>query len=254
MKKKYYVVVKGRTPGVYTKWFGTGQAEEQVKEFPDPIYKGFYTHEEALNWLAGFSPDTLQTYAPNLLEYLQETPRSATLAESVTDLLQAGKVVIFTDGGADTGTGLGGYGVVLKYKEHVKELSGGFSRTTSNRMELMACIQGLRALKRRSDVVIFSDSRYVVDSMSKGRALRWQAQGWMRNDKERAKNADLWAQLLELCAQHNVEFRWVKGHNSTPENERCDRLARAAMQKSNLPHDDRGKPNILAPLFTSQDS
>ena len=156
-------------------------------------------------------------------------------------------------GSADAVTSVGGYGVVLKYKGRTKELSAGFAGTTSNRMEMMACIEGLRALKRRSDVVIFSDSRYVVDSMSKGRAQRWRARGWMRNDEERARNADLWAQLLELCAQHNVEFRWVKGHNNTAENERCDRLARARMRGSDLPLDSRGEPEASAPLFTTQD-
>ncbi|MCX7839480.1 MAG: ribonuclease HI, partial [Anaerolineae bacterium] len=133
--------------------------------------------------------------------------------------------------------GSGGYGVVLRYREHKKELSGGFRLTTNNRMEILACIEGLRALKRKSDVVIFSDSQYVVNSIAKGWAQKWKANNWMRNNKEKAENADLWEQLLELCSYHNVEFRWVRSHNDNPDNERCDQLAREAAEREDLPAD-----------------
>jgi len=210
-----------------------------VEGFPEAVYKGFYTREEAINWLKEFSPEALRKFAPNLVEYIdEESDSSPTLAETSTELLKSGKVVMFTDGSANPHTGAGGYGVVLKYKEKVKELSGGFRKTTNNRMEIIACIEGLRALKKRSEVVVFSDSQYVVNSISKGWARKWRAQNWMRNDKERAENADLWAQLLELCDQHDVEFRWVKSHNGTKENERCDQLALEAAQKRNLPADE----------------
>jgi ribonuclease HI len=193
-----------------------------------------------------------------LIEYLnEETDSSPTLAETITKLLKLEKVVIFTDGSTNANSGVGGYGIILKYKERVKELSGGFRKTTNNRMEIVACIEGLRALKQKSEVVIFSDSQYVVNSISKGWARKWQAQGWMRNDKERAENSDLWAQLLDLCNQHNVEFQWVKGHNGTKENERCDQLAMEATQKKNLPADvgfENGKPENPAPLFSAIES
>jgi ribonuclease HI len=254
-KKQYYVVVSGQKPGIYSKWFGAGEAAEQVEGFPEAVYKGFYTREEALNWIREFSPETLLKLAPDLVEYLDEkVDSSPTLSEQIADLLKSEKVVVFTDGSANADSGAGGYGVILKYRESVKELSGGFRKTTNNRMEIMACIEGLRALKKKSDVVIFSDSQYVVNSISKGWAKKWQAQNWMRNDKESAENPDLWAQLLELCNQHNVEFQWVKGHNGTRENERCDRLALAAAQKRNLPADEgfeNPKPANPAPLFSA---
>lgn len=238
-KKQYYVVVNGYEPGIYSRWFGVGEAAEQVENFPEAIFKGFYTREEAINWLKEFSIETLQQFAPNLMEYLdEETDSSPTLAATVAELLKSEKVVIFTDGSANPKTGTGGYGIILKYKGHVKKLSGGFRKTTSNRMEIVACIEGLRALKQKSSVVIFSNSLYVVNSISKGWARKWQVQGWMRNDRERAENSDLWVILLALCDHHHVEFRWVKGHNSTKENERCDQLAMEASQKRNLPVDE----------------
>jgi len=238
-KKSIYVVINGRKPGIYSKWFGVGETAEQVEGFPEAIYKGFYTREEAINWLKEFPLETLLKLAPNLVEYLDErTDTSPTLAETIDELLKSEKVVIFTDGSTNPNTGAGGYGVILKYKDKVKELSGGFRKTTNNRMEIIACIEGLRALKKKSDVIVFSDSQYVVNSISKGWVKKWQAQNWMRNDKEKAENTDLWAQLLELCNQHNVEFRWVKGHNGTKENERCDQLALEATQKRNLPADE----------------
>jgi ribonuclease HI len=125
----------------------------------------------------------------------------------------------------------------LRCKEHRKELSGGFRRTTNNRMELLACIEGLRALKRRCTVVLYSDSKYVVNGMSKGWAERWQARGWELSNGQDVKNADLWQQLVELCQQHDVEFRWVRGHSGNQDNERCDQLAMAAAQGKDLATD-----------------
>jgi len=256
-KKSIYVVINGRKPGIYSKWFGAGETAEQVEGFPDAIYKGFFTREEAVNWLKEFSPETLLKFAPNLIEYLDEKDNSSpTLAETIVELLNSEKVVMFTDGCTNANSKAGGYGVVLKYKGSVKEIAGGFRETTNNRMEIMACIAGLQTLKKKSDVVIFSDSQYVVNGISKGWAKKWKAQNWMRNDKERAENPDLWAQLLELCNQHSVEFRWVKGHNGTKENERCDQLAREAARKGNLPADEaleNPKPLNHASLFSGME-
>ncbi|HEX6293055.1 MAG TPA: ribonuclease HI [Herpetosiphonaceae bacterium] len=148
------------------------------------------------------------------------------------------QVTIFTDGACIGNPGPGGYGVVLKFGEHTKELSGGFRLTSNNRMELIAVIAGLRALKERCVVAVFSDSEYVVEAMTKGWPARWRANGWMRTKKDRAVNPDLWQQLLELVAQHQVTFTWVKGHAGHPENERCDQLAFAAAQRPDLPMDD----------------
>ena len=146
-------------------------------------------------------------------------------------------VEIFTDGACKGNPGPGGYGVVLISGEREKELSGGFQKTTNNRMELLACIEGLRSLKRPSRVVLTSDSKYVVNSMVKGWAKKWRSKGWKLSPSKSAKNTDLWAQLLELSELHTVDFKWVKGHNDHPENERCDELAVAASQRKDLPPD-----------------
>lgn len=147
-------------------------------------------------------------------------------------------VVIYTDGACSGNPGPGGYGVVLLFNEHRKELSGGFRRTTNNRMELLGAIEGLRALKDRCSVKLHTDSQYVVNAIEKGWAAKWKANGWMRNKKDKAINPDLWEQLLTLCQQHKVEFIWVRGHNGDRENERCDVLAVAAAQQRNLPADE----------------
>lgn len=148
------------------------------------------------------------------------------------------QVVIYTDGACSGNPGPGGYGAVLLYGAHRKELAGGFRRTTNNRMELMAAIVALRALKGRCQVRLHTDSQYIVQAIEQGWAVRWQKNGWMRNKKEKAVNPDLWTQLLELCRQHEVEFIWVRGHAGNLENERCDQLAVQAAQGANLPTDD----------------
>ena len=152
-------------------------------------------------------------------------------------------VTIYTDGACIGNPGPGGYGAVLLSSEHRKELSGGFANTTNNRMEILAAVVGLESLKKPSAVTIYSDSRYLVDAIEKGWALKWQANGWMRNKKERAVNPDLWERLLDLTKQHDVAFRWVRGHAGNKENERCDKLAVAAAKGRNLPADSGYKSN-----------
>ena len=147
-------------------------------------------------------------------------------------------VTVYTDGACSGNPGPGGYGVVLLYQDHRRELSGGFRKTTNNRMEIMAAIVGLEALKEKCRVTLHSDSAYLVKAMSEGWAERWQANGWMRNKRKRALNPDLWGRLLQLCEYHEVEFIWVKGHAVSSENARCDELAMQAARQSNLPSDD----------------
>ncbi|WP_371260773.1 ribonuclease HI [Myxosarcina sp. GI1] len=147
------------------------------------------------------------------------------------------RVIIYTDGACTGNPGAGGYGAVLIYGEHRKEIAGGYRLTTNNRMEMMAAIAALKALKNQCTVTLHSDSKYIVDAVNKGWAKRWQANGWKRNKKEAAKNPDLWQELLNLCQKHQVEFVWVKGHAGIAENERCDALAVAAAQQPNLPPD-----------------
>ncbi len=141
------------------------------------------------------------------------------------------KVQIYTDGACSGNPGPGGYGVVLIYNATKKELSGGEANTTNNRMELMAVIEGLRALNKPCDVTLYSDSKYVVDMVEGGYLKRWKQNHWMRNKKDPVKNVDLWEQVLALLQTHTVKMIWVKGHAENPWNNRCDELAVAAAAK-----------------------
>jgi len=143
-------------------------------------------------------------------------------------------VTIYTDGGCLGNPGPGGYGVVLRCGRHEKCLSGGFARTTNNRMEIMAAIVGLETLKDPCRVALHSDSKYLVDAMTQAWVHRWRANGWRRNKKDRAVNVDLWQRLLAVCARHEVAFKWVKGHAGHRDNEACDRLANAAAAREDL--------------------
>ncbi len=139
-------------------------------------------------------------------------------------------VKIFTDGAAKGNPGPGGYGVILQYGAHRKELSQGYRLTTNNRMELLAVCVALEALTRTGlDVAIYSDSKYVVDAVEK----RWVF-GWERTGFKKKKNPDLWMRFLQVYRKHNVRFHWVKGHAGHPENERCDELAVMAAESGNL--------------------
>lgn len=148
------------------------------------------------------------------------------------------KVTIYTDGACSGNPGPGGYGAVLRYGGHSRELNGGFRRTTNNRMELLAVIKSLEALKTPCKATIYSDSRYIVDAVNKGWARRWKANGWRRNKKEKAVNPDLWDRLLALLDVHDTEFRWVKGHAGNEGNERADALAVAASNSDCLTVDE----------------
>lgn len=147
------------------------------------------------------------------------------------------KLDIYTDGACSGNPGAGGYGVVMLYKGARKELSQGYKTTTNNRMEVLAVIKGLEALKEPCEVTLYSDSKYVVDSITKGWVYNWKKKNWIKSDKKKALNVDLWERLLVLLEKHNVEFVWVKGHAENVENERCDELARAAIAGGNLIED-----------------
>lgn len=139
--------------------------------------------------------------------------------------MQKPKINIYTDGACSGNPGPGGYGAVLEYNGKIKELCGGEKMTTNNKMEITAVIKALEALKKPCDVMLFTDSKYVVDSIQKGWVYKWRDNGWMRTKKDKALNSELWQRLLELLEVHNVEFNWVKGHAGHPQNERCDYLA-----------------------------
>jgi len=140
-------------------------------------------------------------------------------------------VTLYTDGACSGNPGPGGWGAILIFGEHKRELSGGERQTTNNRMELTAVIRGLEALKEPCIVELWSDSKYVIDALEKGWARGWQRRGWVKADKKPALNPDLWERLLELCQVHKVNLHWVKGHADDPYNERCDQLAVGEWQK-----------------------
>lgn len=135
------------------------------------------------------------------------------------------QIEIFTDGACSGNPGPGGWGAILRYKQHEKELSGGEASTTNNRMELTALIRALEQLKEPCEITLCSDSKYVIDGLQKGWAKSWRARGWIKSDKSPAQNPDLWGQLLDLCEGHQFHYLWVHGHRGHPENERCDQLA-----------------------------
>jgi ribonuclease HI len=137
-------------------------------------------------------------------------------------------VEIFCDGACSGNPGPGGYGAIMRYGGHVKELSGGAKDTTNNRMEMTAAIEGLRQLTRPCQVVITTDSQYLVKGMTEWIA-GWQRKGWLNSKKEPVVNKDLWVQLLDLTKAHTVQWKWVRGHDGHAENERCDQLAREAI-------------------------
>ncbi len=149
------------------------------------------------------------------------------------------EVIIYTDGACSGNPGAGGYGAVLLYGDKRKELSQGYRMTTNNRMEVLAVIKALEILKGQCSVTLYSDSKYVVDAIEKGWAKKWKTNGWKRNQKELASNIDLWERLLHLLEKHHVVFHWVKGHADNIENERCDFLARKAIEYGNLLEDEK---------------
>ena len=134
-------------------------------------------------------------------------------------------VTLYTDGACSGNPGPGGWGAILEYMGHQRELSGGEAKTTNNRMELTAVIEGLKALKEPCVVELYSDSKYVIDALQKGWAVGWRKRGWVKSDKKPALNPDLWEVLLNLVEKHELHYHWVKGHADNPMNNRCDEMA-----------------------------
>ncbi len=224
--KKIYAVARGRKTGIFSKWFGEDGAEVQIRQFSGARYKGFSNLEDARKWLC--NPVILPGNSRN------KTPENTKLPQVST----SGKIIIHTDGGCFSNPGPGGYAAVITKDNHREELSGGFRRTTNNRMELKACIESLKKLGPECRAVIFSDSRYVVNGITKGWAKKWRMNNWKRNRTDMAENPDLWQELLDQCDdKHSVEFVWIKGHAGHEENERCDQLAGEAASGRDLPPD-----------------
>lgn len=249
MDKKIYVVAKGKKPGVYRAWAGSGQAQEQVQGVAGAKYKSFASPADAKAWA-----QTIEGVHPSVLDALDGVKGGGPgSADEYEDALKRGEAVVFSDGGSQGNPGPGGYGCVVLCGDTRQEFSAGFRQTTNNRMEIMGCIAGLEwkfgglgitkkhgPVMRDADapkILVVSDSRYVVDAMTKGWAIRWRARQWMRNETELAKNSDLWERMLYLCEGKNVTFRWVKGHAGSTENERCHDLAVEAAAGDDLPLD-----------------
>jgi ribonuclease HI len=225
--RKFYAVARGRRPGIYTQWFGPDGAQVQVIDFQNARYKGFATRSEAEAFLQGGGVEPAFGRRKTKAAEPVKPPAAA----------DGTRIDVYTDGGALGNPGPGGWAAVILDVDPPTEISGGFRRTTNNRMELTAAIMALRHFKTPTSVRLHTDSRYLVDGITKGWARRWRGQGWMRNRREPAVNADLWADLLRLCEIHDVHFVWVPGHAGVALNERCDQLVRAMSVRGDLPPD-----------------
>lgn len=222
-KKKFYAVATGRQEGLFTDWATT---EKQVKGFAGAKYKSFATEDEARAWLND--------------PVYQKKPSKKVVAKSKPGVVTAkDEIVIYTDGGSINNPGPGGYGAVIEKDGKREEYSGGFRKTTNNRMEMTAAIVALNELCGTGKKIhLFSDSSYLVNGVEKGWARNWQAKGWKKSDGEPAVNVDLWKRLLDLLDTLDVTFHWVKGHAGNELNERCDRLAVAAARNSPVTVDE----------------
>ena len=212
--KKFYAVAKGRKPGIYNNW---PETQAQVSGFEGAVHKSFKTRAEAEEWM--LSPSYGAGKAKG--KKASPTPQSAAITPD-------NALLIYSDGGAIGNPGVGAFGVMIIDGDDRRELKGGFHHTTNNRMELLGCIMGLKAVSESTppdrSIVVTTDSSYVVNGISKGWAKSWKAQGWRKSDGKPALNTDLWDRLLSLVDSRQVAFKWVKGHAGHPENERCDAL------------------------------
>lgn len=222
-KEKYYAVAVGRSPGIYRDW---ATAEKQVKGFAAAKFKSFPTRAEAEAWLK------------NPFYAKKEGAKNNSRDNGAAPPRQHAEIVVYTDGGSINNPGPGGYGVVIERDGKRQELSGGFRHTTNNRMEMMAAIVALRQLQHcGKKIVLYSDSSYLVNGITKGWARKWRSKGWRKSDGQPVLNVDLWQELLELLDGVEVSFNWVRGHAGNELNERCDRLAVAAARQADMPID-----------------
>ncbi len=228
-KKKFYAVRVGHKTGIYSTW---EECKLQVDGYPKAEYKSFPTLKNAEDYLEGIvESQPRQANRPKIAAEVTVPQFPGSRLESAGGTGKS-SVVIYADGACSGNPGPGGYGTVILQRSQCKELSAGFRLTTNNRMEILGCIAGLLQLEEPSDVTIYSDSSYVVNTMSKSWALRWRSNGWKRREKtgelKDVLNQDLWVRMLDLCDKHRVRFEWVRGHDGNEGNERCDELARAA--------------------------
>ncbi len=222
---KFYAVAKGIKTGIFTTW---PEAERQVRGVAGAMYKSFKTREEAENFINNPSYGQKKSSGKS-----SGSAGKGSVASPKT--YSEDTIVVYTDGGAIGNPGPGGYGAVIK---DGKQFSGGYNLTTNNRMELMAVIVVLEFLQgEKNPIVLHSDSRYVLNGITKGWAKGWKKRGWKKSDGNPAVNPDLWARLLDLLPGLNIKFQWVKGHAGDPLNEACDQLANSTARTQGLPDD-----------------
>ena len=214
---------------MYSTW---GEAALQVKGFKGAVYKSFGHQAEAIDWLRECVLAAPGAVDEHLIALIRSNLQEA-VGQDASGQDQK-KIIIHTDGGASPNPGVGAYGIVMQKGIFRKELSAGYQLTTNNRMEMMGAIVALKALNEPSEVVLHTDSKYVVDSITKRWVYGWMKRGWKKSDGKRPENVDLWKQLIGLLKEHKVEFRWVKGHAGNIENERCDTLVTEARKSKSL--------------------
>ncbi|WP_035237594.1 ribonuclease HI [Desulfobacter vibrioformis] len=227
---KFYAVARGRKTGIFTSW---PEAERQVKGFAGARFKSFKTEQDALAFLA----DPCDTTYRSSTKDIDCTPKKKKSGghQPANYEYPENAVMVYTDGGAIGNPGPGGYGVVFETGE---TFSGGFNLTTNNRMELLAVIVALEALEGETrPICLHSDSRYVVNGITKNWAKAWKSRGWKKSDGKPAMNPDLWQRLLDLLPGLDIRFIWVKGHAGNPLNEACDHLANSTARMPGLPDD-----------------
>ena len=200
-KKNFYAVRKGRVPGIYSTW---DDCKRQVEGFAGAQFKGFATRAEAEDFVQGIASRT------------PAKPKSTAPAHSSAPQHDPAATILYADGACTGNPGRGGYGAVLFHNGRRTEFSGGFRLTTNNRMEMLGCLVGLRALREPTRVTVYSDSRYVVNAITQKWAVNWRKRGWQRRlengETAPAANADLWAEMLEECERHNVDFQIGRAH------------------------------------------
>ncbi|MCG8553251.1 MAG: ribonuclease HI [Desulfobacterales bacterium] len=226
---KFYAVAKGRKTGIFNSW---PEAERQVKGFAGARFKSFKTKQEALSFLK--NPSCTKR-APSTEKFAKPPKNKNGQHQPVNYEYPENAVIVYTDGGAIGNPGPGGYGVAFETGE---TFSGGFNLTTNNRMELLAVIVALESLGGETrPICLHSDSRYVVNGITKNWANAWKRRGWKKSDGSKAMNPDLWQRLLDLLEDLDVRFIWVKGHAGNPLNEKCDHLANSTAHMPGLPDD-----------------
>lgn len=208
-KKKWYGVARGKKKGVYDQWFGPGGAKEQIDGYKGALYRGFPSYEEAASFVKSG-----QAKSGGEKRGFEKIEPDDT------------RVVVYTDGGCINNPGPGGYGAVILFKDGKEELSGGRRHTTNNRMELLACIKALEFLiNEKREIVLHTDSSYIVNAVNKGWLKSWVSRGWKKSDGGDVLNQDLWQEMIRYISQLNIKLVWVKGHAGIEHNERCDELA-----------------------------